>query len=177
MNYFALLRAVNLPGYKQVAMAELREMLVKMGFGDVRSLLQSGNLAFRGKARASAPLERVLEAEAAKRLALETDFFVRTAEEWTEVIADNPFPREAQRDPGRLIVFFLKGTTVAEHVKALQAAIKGPEIVRGEGRQAYIFYPDGQGRSRLTATLIEKKLGARGTGRNWNTVLKLGQIT
>ena len=60
--YFALLRAVNLPGYKQVGMTDLRELLTKLGFADVRSLLQSGNLAFRGKARASAPLERQLEA-------------------------------------------------------------------------------------------------------------------
>ena len=174
--YVALLRAVNLPGYKQVGMTDLRELLTKLGFADVRSLLQSGNLAFRGKARASAPLERQLEAEAAKRLALETEFFVRTAEEWKEVIAGNPFPKEAERDPGHLVAFFLKGTADAEHVKALQAAIKGREIVRGEGRQAYIFYPDGIGRSRLTATLIEKKLGTRGTGRNWNTVLKLAAL-
>jgi uncharacterized protein (DUF1697 family) len=175
--YLALLRAVNLPGYKQVSMADLRELLTKLGFADVRSLLQSGNLAFRGKARASTALERLLEGEAKKRLALETDFFVRTAEEWREVIAGNPFPREAERDPGHLHACFLKGTIGAEHVQALQAAIKGREIVRGEGRQAYIYYPDGVGRSRLTAALIERKLGTRGTGRNWNTVLKLGQLT
>ena len=103
-------------------------------------------------------------------------FFVRTAEEWKEVIADNPFPKEAQRDPGHLVALFLKGTADTEHVKALQVAIKGREIVRGEGRQAYIFYPDGIGRSRLTPTLIEKKLATRATGRNWNTVLKIGAL-
>lgn len=174
--YIALLRAVNLAGYKQVAMADLRDLLAKLGFADVRSLLQSGNLAFRGKARATAPLERLLEEETKKRLALETDFFVRTAEEWKEVIARNPFPKEAERDPGRLIALFLKGTADAVQVKALQAAIKGPEIARGGGRQAYIFYPDGMGRSRLTVALIEKQLGSRATGRNWNTVLKLGAL-
>lgn len=57
--------------------------------------------------------------------------------------------------------------------KALQAALTGPEVVRAEGRQAYIVYPNGIGRSRLTHTVIEKKLGTRGTSRNWNTVLKL----
>ena len=174
--YIALLRAVNLAGYKQVGMADLRELLEKLGFADVRSLLQSGNLAFRGKARASAPLERRLEEETKKRLALETDFFVRTAEEWKGVIAGNPFPKEAERDPGHLVVHFLKGAAEAKDLKALQAAIKGPEIVRGEGRQAYIFYPDGIGRSRLTAAVIEKHLRSRATGRNWNTVLKLGAL-
>jgi uncharacterized protein (DUF1697 family) len=174
--YFALLRAINLAGYKQVAMADLRELLTKLGFADARSLLQSGNLVFRGKARSSAQLERLLEAEAEKRLGLQTAFFVRTAEEWQDVIAHNPLRKEAERDPSHLVVSFLKGAADAKAVKALQAAITGPETVRGRGREAYVFYPDGIGRSRLTSTLIEKKLGTRATGRNWNTVLKLGAL-
>jgi uncharacterized protein (DUF1697 family) len=58
-------------------------------------------------------------------------------------------------------------------VDALQKAIKGREVVRAVGRAAYLVYPDGVGRSKLTATLVEKHLGCRGTARNWNTVLKL----
>lgn len=172
-TYLALLRAVNLPAYKQVAMADLRELLTKLGFADARSALQSGNLVFRGRARSSARMERLLETEVEKRLAVQTDFFVRTAEEWGPVIAHNPFPEEAERDPGHLVVFFLKGEADAQDVATLQAAIKGREIVRAKGRQAYIVYPDGIGRSRLTSALIERKLGTRATGRNWNTVLKL----
>ena len=174
--YLALLRAVNLPSHKQVAMAELRELLTNLRFTDGRSLLQSGNLVFRSKARTSAQVERLLEAEAEKRLALQTDFFVRTADEWRPVIAHNPFREEAERDPSHLVVFFLKDAPDAKDVAALQAAITGPEIVRARGRQAYIVYPAGIGRSRLTITLIERKLGTRATGRNWNTVLKLGAL-
>ena len=172
--YLALLRAVNIGSHKQVAMADLRELLASLGFTEGRSLLQSGNLVFRSRARASAQLERLLEAEAEKRLALQTDFFVRPAEEWKEVIANNPFRAEAKRDPGHLVTFCLKDAPDPKDVAALQAAITGPEIVRGKGRQAYIVYPDGIGRSRLTSALIERKLGTRATGRNWNTVLKLG---
>ena len=73
-------------------------------------------------------------------------------------------------------MFFLKDAPDAKDVAALQAAITGPEIVRARGRQAYIVYPAGIGRSRLTITLIERKLGTRATGRNWNTVLKLGAL-
>jgi uncharacterized protein (DUF1697 family) len=61
-------------------------------------------------------------------------------------------------------------------VAALQAAVVGRETVRAAGRQAYIYYPDGIGDSKLTLNVIEKKLGSRGTGRNWNTVLKLGAL-
>ena len=58
-------------------------------------------------------------------------------------------------------------------IKALQSAIVGPEVLRADGRQLYIVFPEGQGRSRLTTALIERTLRIRGTGRNWNTVLKL----
>jgi uncharacterized protein (DUF1697 family) len=61
-------------------------------------------------------------------------------------------------------------------VKALQAAVVGREVVRATGRQVYIVYPDGQGRSRLTNAAIEKRLGTRGTARNWNTVLRLAEL-
>ena len=175
--HVALLRAVNLPSHNKAGMAELRKLLTDLGFEDAQSLLQSGNLVFRSESRTSAQLEDLLEAEAKKRLGLETDFFVRTASEWRAVVAGNPFSEEAERDPGHLIVMFLKAEPAAKDVAALQAAIKGREVVRAKGRHAYIVYPDGIGRSRLTNVMIEKKLGTRGTGRNWNTVLKLGALT
>jgi uncharacterized protein (DUF1697 family) len=171
--YIALLRAVNLGNYNQVAMADLRDCLGRLGLGNPRSLLQSGNLVFQSDERRGDKLERLLETEVEKRLGLRTDFFVRSAEEWKALVSHNPFPKEAERDPGHLVVVCLKAAPDAAALKALQEAITGPELVGAEGKQAYVVYPNGIGRSRLTMTMIEKKLGARGTGRNWNTVLKL----
>ena len=71
-------------------------------------------------------------------------------------------------------MIFLRGAPAPKDVAALQAAIVGRETVRAAGRQAYIMYPDGQGESKLTLPKIEKALGTVGTGRNWNTVLKIG---
>lgn len=175
-TYLALLRAVNVAGHKQVAMADLREMLSQIGFTGIQSVLQSGNLVFRGTARTVAALERLLETEAQRRLGLETDFFVRTAQEWQSVVARNPFRKEAESDPGHLVVMALKRAPDGKDVMALQAAIAGAEVVRADGRHAYIIYPNGIGRSRLTTALIDKKLGTRGTGRNWNTVLKIAAL-
>jgi uncharacterized protein (DUF1697 family) len=175
-THIALLRGINVGGNKKVAMADLRELLNALGFADPRSLLQSGNLVFRSDARKSADLERLLDAETEKRLGLKTEFFVRTAKEWKAVVESNPFPDEAESDPGHLVVMFLKEAPGTEDVEALQAAITGREIVRAVGRQAYITYPDGIGDSRLTNAVIEKKLGTRGTGRNWNTVMKLAAL-
>jgi len=172
----ALLRAVNVAGHAAVAMSDLRELLTTLGFKEVRSLLQSGNLVFRSDKQSGAALERLLETEAGKRLDLHTDFFVRTAKDWDTIVAKNPFRDEARRDPGHLVVMALKDAPDAEAVEALRAAIMGRETIHAEGRQAYIVYPDGIGRSRLTNRVIEAKLGTRGTGRNWNTVRKLAEL-
>jgi uncharacterized protein (DUF1697 family) len=174
-SYIALLRAVNVGGRNPVAMADLRDLAARVGLDDPRTLLQSGNLVFRS-ARAAAALERMLESEASARLGLDTDFMVRSAADWQAVIDRNPFPREAKDDPGHLLVMAFKRAPKSGDVKALQAAITGREVVRAEGPHAYLVYPDGVGRSRLTTAVIERTLGTRGTGRNWNTVLKLAAL-
>jgi uncharacterized protein (DUF1697 family) len=175
-THIGLLRGINVGGNKKVAMADLRAFLADLGFGEPRTLLQSGNVVFRSDSLTGTELERRLDVEAEARLGLKAEFFVRTPEEWREVIASNPFPEEAESDPGHLVVMFLKRAPDVGAVEALQAAVVGREVVRAAGRQAYITYPDGIGDSRLTINVIEKKLGTRCTGRNWNTVLKLGAL-
>ena len=175
-TYIGLLRAINLAGRNRVGMADLRDMLARLGFSDVQTLLQSGNVLFQSRPRTTPQLEKLLEAELRSQLAVETDFMVRTAGELNGVVDGNPFRKEAARDPGHLLVFFLKDAPPAAAVKALQAAIKGREVVRSDGRHAYVVYPDGVGRSQLSSALMEKHLGTRGTGRNWNTVLKLQTV-
>jgi len=173
----ALLRAVNVAGYGSVSMSALRTFFEDLGFAGARTLLQSGNVVFDAGSLADAAIERRLEAEAEKRLGLRTAFFVRRAAEWQALIAANPFPDEAELDPSHLVVVCLKAEPSKAAVARLQAAIKGPELVRvGSGRHVYVTYPAGIGRSKLTAAMIEKALGGAGTARNWNTVLKLGVL-
>jgi len=174
--HIALLRAINVGGRNLVSMSDLRQLFTDLGFGEARTLLQSGNVVFESPQKADAELERQLEKVIAERLGVAADFIVRSANEWKKIVARNPFPKQAKEDPGHLLVDFLKSAPSAEKVRLLQSAIKGPEILRGDGKQLYIVYPDGVGRSKLTATLIERKLGTRGTSRNWNTVLKLAAM-
>jgi uncharacterized protein (DUF1697 family) len=173
----ALLRAINLGGGSSVAMTDLCALLTALGFTDVRTVLASGNLVFRATATVDDDeLERSLETHFAKRLGLHTDVLVRTVPEWREIVARNPFPEEARRDPSHLVVVALRDAPTAARVAALQEGIKGPEVVRAVGRQTYVVYPAGIGRSKLTAAVLEKGLGTRGTGRNWNTVLKVAAL-
>jgi uncharacterized protein (DUF1697 family) len=175
-TYLALLRAVNVGGRNLIGMSELREFAAQLGLDDPRTLLQSGNLVFRTAARSTTDLERVLEVEAAARLGLQADVMVRSAADWQAIVEGNPFLRQAQDDPGRLLVMIFKKAPKAADVKALRAAITGREVVEARGAHAYLVYPDGVGRSRLTTALIETTLNTRGTGRNWNTVVKLAAL-
>jgi uncharacterized protein (DUF1697 family) len=171
--HIALLRGINVGGNNMIAMAELRQLMEKLKFAGARSLLQSGNLVFTSQRLTGDALERHLEAETAKRFDVTVDYLVRTADEWKKIIARNPFPKEAKLDPGHLLVMCLKAAPQAKDVKNLQAAIKGREVIHADGKQLYLVYPDGVGKSKLTNTLIERTLGTRGTARNWNTALKL----
>lgn len=172
----ALLRAVNVGGRTPVAMADLRALLAALGFEDVRTVLQSGNLVFGAAGADPGALEARLERELAARLGVTTDVLVRTAAQWRALVAANPFAAEARRDPGRLVAVVLKAAPRAKAAAALRAAIVGRERVEVRGREAYVVYPDGQGRSKLTLPLIEKHVGCRATARNWNTVLKLAAL-
>jgi len=174
--HIALLRGVNVGGHGKVAMADVRALFEQLGFRGARTLLQSGNVVFSCAAKTDAELETRLEKEALKRLGLRTQFVVRSVDEFAEVIARNPFPNEAKREPSLVHVMFLKSAPQAAAVAALSAAVTGPEVIRAGARHLYITYPDGAGRSKLTGTLIEKKLGTSGTARNWNTVLKLAAL-
>lgn len=171
-RYVAFLRAVNVAG-KSLAMSALRDFAAALGLDEPRTLLQSGNLIFRTAGRKPAELEALLEREAEKRLGVATDFLVRSGRELGTILVDNPFPTAARRDPAHLLVMFLKDESPADAIAALRKAIVGRESIAAQARQLYVVYPDGIGRSKLTARLIEQKLGTRGTGRNWNTVVKL----
>ena len=174
MMHVALLRGINVGGNNRIAMADLCGLLEKLKLSRGRSLLLSGNLIFETDGRSAAELERLLEAETEKRFKLRIDYFVRAADEWKKIVARNPFPREAKVDPSHLLVQFLKRAPEPKDAKDLEAW-PGPENIRTDGGLAYILYPTGIGRSKLTPPMLQKKLGS-GTGRNWNTVLKLAEL-
>jgi uncharacterized protein (DUF1697 family) len=165
VNRVALLRAVNVGGRK-VAMADLRALFVKLDFGDAKTLLNSGNVVFSADRRSDGTLEKLFEAETEKKFKVKAEFFVRTTQEMQALVAANPFPKEAKTDPGHLLVVFMKNAPSAKDVAAVEAANKGRERLKAIGKNLYVHYPDGVGESKLRFPWI-------GSGRNWNTVLKI----
>jgi uncharacterized protein (DUF1697 family) len=148
----AFLRGVNLAGHKIVKMAELKAACESLGLEDVRTYLQSGNVVFRGKAKAEEIARAVRE-----RTGVDARVVLRTAAELRKVIEGNPFPG---RDGSRLLVAFLDAP-LKDETRVRPITI---EEVRIAGRHVYIYYPEGQGKSRL------RVLDDSATMRNWNTV-------
>jgi uncharacterized protein (DUF1697 family) len=171
ISYIALLKGVNVGGNRTVSMADLKAALTKLDYANVRTLLVSGNVVFDAEPTETATLEEKLEKDLASSLGVTTDIMVRDPSEWAAILAANPFPDEAVGEPSRLLVMVMK--TRPDHPKATAylAAYDGPEKVEFVGREIFIFYPGGQGASKLNIT----KFGI-GTARNWNTMQKLAAI-
>ena len=175
-TFIVLLRAVNVGGSAPVPMPTLRALLTRAGCTRVRTFLQSGNAVVESSRRSPIDVERLLDRDLPARLGVTTEFFVRSAVDWERVIAENPFPREAVEDPAHLLVTFLKTAPSPAGWAALDRAIVGRERTHAGDRVAYVVYPDGIARSRLTAARVEAALGVRGTSRNWNTVRRLADL-
>jgi uncharacterized protein (DUF1697 family) len=174
MPWVALLRGVNVGGKTMVSMAGLREIAADLGWQGARTLLQSGNLVFRASGQSAQALEAALEEAVARRFDHPATVFVRDLAAWSAAIAANPYADAARDDPGHLVMMALKAEPAAAAAQALRDAIRGRETVEVRGREAYVVYPDGIGTSKLTAAVIERRLGPA-TGRNWNTVLGIAE--
>ena len=171
----ALLRGINIGSRNRIDMAGLRAAVAELGYRDVRTHLQSGNVVFdagrRSPRRASAEIEKQI----AVRYGLEVAVLVRTAGELERIVRDNPLA-ELAADPSRMLVTFLFEEPDPGIVAALDPAAFEPEAFALRGRELYMWCPHGFQDSRVRPALSEKRLGVRATFRNWNTVTRLAEM-
>jgi len=175
-THVALLKGINVGGNNVVKMPVLRDLFSSLGFSNVETLLQSGNVAFTSPTSSTAELELLLEAELIHRLNLKISVVVLDTSELQAIIDANPFPAAAQDIPNHLLVHFSKDAVDESAVDILQREIRGPESVQAGSRHIYVVYPDGIGTSTIGKTPGWNKLTAGATARNWNTVLKLSNL-
>lgn len=175
MRWAALLRSIN--AGKNVAMADLRAFLAVEGMRDVTSLLASGNALFDSDEQDAAALERRLRSAAREKIGLDTDWFLRDHRALAAILAGNPFPRETEARPNHVQVFFLHTPIAPDTLAALADNYDGPEQVRAIGRELFIDYPDGIGRSKLPQAMARAKFPKAMTARNWNTLIRLAELT
>jgi uncharacterized protein (DUF1697 family) len=171
-GHVVFLRAVNVGGRNRIAMAQLRELLSGLGYGDARTHLQSGNVVCT--AAETSPEQMALQIEGAleTELGLVVRVLVRTRAELQRVVAENPL-LEVADDHARLLVVFLSGEPDRTALSELTPADFEPDVFAFGEREIYAWYPDGVRTTRLSNTFWERRLGVAATGRNWNTVTRL----
>ena len=168
-----LFRGMNTGGVR-APVGEQRVMAEEMGLKNPRTLQASGNLVVE-TGMATAALEEAIETEMARRFDLKIAAMARTSDQWSKLIAANPFPKEAEAHPAKVVAMVMKDGIKAGALEAVQTLCRDGEDVQAVDGVLYFWFPKGQGSSEIFKKATPKMLGM-GTGRNWNTVLKLGEM-
>lgn len=177
--YVILLRAVNVGGYGKLSMAEFKKMLTDLGFSKVETYIQSGNAVVDAKVSA-AKVAKAVATELEKMMGASPGVVVRTHEQLERVIKENPFAQEAV-DGTRVHVAFLAGPAAATARAALDRIVeqypKRRDRYHLASEHIYFHLPDGAAETKFTGKTLDKATGVIGTGRNWNTVVKLCEMS
>jgi uncharacterized protein (DUF1697 family) len=176
-TYIAILRGINVSGKNPIRMPELENLFRSLGFKDVVTYIQSGNVIFSTQSEEkTGKLADKIEKSIDSTFGLNVPVLVRTSLEMAGIVSSNPFLTEDTIDKEKLHVTFLEADPAKEKLDRLpvdtatdQFSILGKEI--------YLYCPDGYGRTKLTNTFFESKLKIRATTRNWRTVCKLAELS
>ena len=168
-----LFRGMNTGGVR-APVAEQRVMAAAMGLKNPRTLLASGNLVVESDRDPDA-LEHDIEAAMEKTFGLKVAAMVRTREQWAALIAANPFAAEATAHPSKMLAMVMKAGIRDGALEACRDLAEGGEQVEAIEDVLYFWLPNGQGESGIFKKATPRMLGM-GTGRNWNTVLKLADM-
>ncbi|MEJ6006170.1 DUF1697 domain-containing protein [Paucibacter sp. AS339] len=174
-TFIALLRGVNVGKAKQVPMADLRALLAELGYADVQTLLNSGNAVFRATKGAPAELAVEITHAIATKLQLEVPVIVKSAAQWSAIVADNALAANAADDPSRLLVAVTQGPEALAGLGVIEPLLTPAEAFFLGANAAYLHCASGILESRAGEALLGKvgKVGKTATTRNWATVLKL----
>lgn len=173
--FIALLRGINVGGRNMIPMPELRALCAGLGWGDVQTYIQSGNLLFRAGAEA-ARLEADLERAIERRFGPAIPVLVRAAAEWPDYVAGNPFPEASRSEPNLVMLALSKAPPERDAVERLTERAAGGERIARVHDALWIHYASGSGRSKLSPALLDRLVGSPVTTRNWRTVLKLDEL-
>ena len=175
-TYIALLRGINLSGHKIVKMDQLRKTFDELGFEDVQTYIQSGNVIFKAQAEAAEYLAKKIEERLVRQFGFPVPVLVKTAEEVGEVIKNNRLAKEKGLDVSRLHVTFLSCVPEPSALKLLDAVSMAPDRFHCAGSAIYLYCPNGYHAAKLTNNVLGKMLKAGATTRNWKTVNKLWEM-
>ena len=175
-TYAALLRGINVSGKNPIKMDALRALFADLGFDNVTTYVQSGNIVFTSSARSAAKVAATIKRGIADQLGADVAVIVRTGNELATIAGANPLHTKSS-DPSKLHVTFLESAPSAAKLKAIDPSVAAPDEFAVVGREVFLHCPNGYGRTKLNNTFFEKKLDVVATTRNLRTVQKLVELT
>ena len=169
----SMLRGVNVGGHNRVKMDDLRALYKSLKLEDPRTYVQSGNIIFRTKEKNSPALAQKIQDAIERKFGIRSPVILRSTAEMRSAIAASPFATRTELEPGKILVTFL-ATAPGPDAHATLASFKDfPEELHLKGRELYIYFPNGAGKSKLPWSSVEKHFKTSGTARNWNSVTKM----
>ena len=171
-TFICFLRGVNVGGKGKVPMAELKTVLADLGFENVKTVLQSGNVVFTA---AGKPQGKTIEAAIETAFQFRPDVHLLTPAQLRKIVGDNPYKEAAMKDPGHMVTFILPGKPLASAKAKLEAVATTDETFTLRPNIVYAHFGQGMGRSKLAAAM-DRALGVRGTARNWNTLTRVLEL-
>src|SRR5258708_37695757 len=174
-THVCLIRGINVGGRNIIKMDRLRKAFEALGYEDVRTYVQSGNVIFKAGERAPGDLSAKIEKMILSEFGFPVSVIVRSAGEMNQAVERNPFLKQKGIDVSKLHVTFLPRALEKAAIRALAALAVPPEQLRCSGSAIYLYCPNGYGTSKLTNNILERVLAMKATTRNWNTVNKLSE--
>jgi len=176
-TYICMLRGINVSGQKLIKMEDLRLTFEIMGFKNVRTYIQSGNIIFESKESNSEDIENLIKKTILNEYGYDVSVMVKQKKELVEVLENNPLIKSGNEDHSKLHVTFLSDTPLEENLKKIKGADYGSGEFFVSGNTVYLYCPDGYGRTKLSNNFFENKLKVTATTRNWKTVTKLVELS
>ncbi|MCY4071798.1 MAG: DUF1697 domain-containing protein [Chloroflexi bacterium] len=169
----SFLRGINVGGHKKIKMAELRGLYTSLGLLDTRTILQSGNAIFKTDQTDLALVQVRIEEGIRDQFGFDVRVMLRGTADFRSIFDHHPFTDEQCSETKKMVIVFLSDCPSLDDVDKLRASNPGREFIHADGNELFVFYTDGQARSKLDNSRIERALGLASTARNWNTCQRL----
>jgi uncharacterized protein (DUF1697 family) len=176
VTYVALLRGINVSGNKNIRMQELITIFKSLGFKDVKTYVQSGNVIFNSTKKNKNELRSIILEKIEHVFGFPITVLLRTLHELQRIIAINPFLKDKNVDTGKLHITFLSDTPSESALNQVKEMHDKQDEFVISAQEIYLHCPKGYGRTRFSNNYFEKKLGVTATTRNWKTVIQLVEI-
>jgi len=178
MKFISLLRGINVSGKKAIKMSDLKSLYQEIGFQNVVTYIQSGNVVFDTEDKNSSSVMKKIQNAIESKYQFQVPVEIRTNREISKIIEACPFDSFDLKENGtKVLLTFLSESPLQKNIDELMKHVVNPDQLVIKDKAAYLYCPNGYGKSKLSNNFLEKKLGVDATTRNWKSVQKLYELS